>query len=157
MEGEPCLKGTEAARALGYKNPRLAIRTHVEAEDKTGLEHFWVCISLAHTLTDPNAGASGYISESGLYSLIMSNTSHVIAFKRWVLQDVLPTIRRAGTFSTQPAIEKEKPAPPPYQHNQRRTRSSGRRDAHGCMPWCPPMAWPTLLASSPWARGTRGQ
>ena len=48
-----------------------------------------------------------YISESGLYSLIMSSKlPHAKAFKRWVLKEVLPTIRRTGGYTaTQPAAE----------------------------------------------------
>ncbi len=48
-----------------------------------------------------------YISESGLYSLIMSSKlTHAKAFKRWVLKDVLPTIRCTGGYTTQqPAVE----------------------------------------------------
>lgn len=41
------------------------------------------------------------INESGLYSLILrSRKPAAKAFKRWVTHDVLPSIRRTGTYST---------------------------------------------------------
>ena len=36
-DGEPWFRATEAAAALGYKNPQLAIRTHVDEDDKRAL------------------------------------------------------------------------------------------------------------------------
>ena len=46
-----------------------------------------------------NEGSAVYVSESGLYSLILrSKLSHAKAFQRWVLRDVLPTIRRTGSY-----------------------------------------------------------
>ena len=81
--------GAEAATALGYKNPRLAIRTHVGEEDKTTLHNFGGCENT--TPTNPNEGATVYISESGLYVLIMrSKLPAAKLFKRWVLKVVLP-------------------------------------------------------------------
>ena len=41
-----------------------------------------------------------YISESGLYSLILrSKLESARAFKRWVTKDVLPSIRKTGRYS----------------------------------------------------------
>jgi prophage antirepressor-like protein len=39
VDGEPWFRGTEAAMALGYKDPRKAIRTHVADDDKNVLEN----------------------------------------------------------------------------------------------------------------------
>lgn len=44
------------------------------------------------------------VNESGLYSLILgSRKPQAKAFKRWVTHEVLPTIRRTGSYSTQQA------------------------------------------------------
>jgi len=44
-----------------------------------------------------------YISESGLYSLIMgSKLPHAKAFKRWIVKDVLPMLRRTGSYHIAP-------------------------------------------------------
>ena len=102
-DGEPWFRGTEAAMALGYTNPRKAIRDHVDAEDKGVLDNFRG--NETDPLTNHNEGAAVYISESGLYSLIMrSKLPHAKAFQRWVLKEVLPSIRKTGNY-TQPAKE----------------------------------------------------
>lgn len=45
------------------------------------------------------------INEPGLYSLILrSRRPEAKAFKRWVTHDVIPTIRRTGSYSAQPEI-----------------------------------------------------
>ena len=77
----PWFKGVEAAAALGYKDPRRAISSHVDEEDKTALNN--VSQGKTPSLTNGNEGASVCISESGLYSLIMSSKlPHSKAFKR---------------------------------------------------------------------------
>ncbi len=55
-DGEPWFRGTEAAAALGYKNPGKAIRDHVDEEDKGVLDNFrW---SDMDPLTNDNEGAA---------------------------------------------------------------------------------------------------
>ena len=45
-------------------------------------------------------GGAVYISEAGLYSLILrSKMPHAQAFKRWVTTEVLPSIRKTGTYT----------------------------------------------------------
>ena len=106
VEGEPWFKGTEAAAALGYKNLRAAILTHVDDEDRQRLDNLKSRES--RLLLQGNEGASIYISESGLYSLVMSSKlSCAKVFKRWVLKEVLPSIRRTGSYSAQPSLEEE--------------------------------------------------
>ena len=39
VDGEPWFRGSEAAAALGYKNLRAAIRTHVDEEDRSSLQN----------------------------------------------------------------------------------------------------------------------
>ena len=72
VDGEPWFKGSEAAAALGYAAPAKAVRTHADEEDRQRLDN------LKGTETVPflqgNDGACTYISESGLYSLIMVST-----------------------------------------------------------------------------------
>ena len=68
VDGEPWFRGSEAAAALGYKNLRAAICTHVDEEDRTSIQNLRG--RETRLLTNPNEGASTYISESGLYSLL---------------------------------------------------------------------------------------
>ena len=53
------------------------------------------------------------ISESGVYTLIMrSNKEEAKPFRRWVTHEVLPSIKRTGSYSV-PALMEDKPAPIP--------------------------------------------
>ncbi|MRM97712.1 phage antirepressor [Riemerella anatipestifer] len=46
-----------------------------------------------------------YVNESGLYTLIMrSNKPEARKFRKWVTSEVLPAIRKYGTYSTDPKI-----------------------------------------------------
>jgi prophage antirepressor-like protein len=41
-----------------------------------------------------------FINESGLYSLILrSNKKEALAFKKWITSDILPSIRKTGSYS----------------------------------------------------------
>ena len=71
VDGEPWFRGSEAAAALGYKNLRAAIRTHVDEEDMQRLDNLKG--RETRLFLQGNEGACTYISESGLYSLIMSS------------------------------------------------------------------------------------
>ena len=103
VDGEPWFRGSEAATALGYKNLRAAILTHVDEEDRASLQNLGG--RETRPLTNPNEGACTYISESGLYSLIWSSKlAHAKAFRRWVLKEVLPSIRRTGSYSVQASL-----------------------------------------------------
>ena len=86
--GETFFVGSDVAKALGYKNPRKAIRDHVDDEDKTVNESFRV-----------NGTQIVIINESGLYSLVLSSKLDAAReFKRWVTSEVLPAIRKSGRY-----------------------------------------------------------
>ena len=55
------------------------------------------------TILNYRQGAQIFISESGLYSLIMrSNKPEAKLFQRWVTKDVLPSIRKTGQYTAPP-------------------------------------------------------
>lgn len=88
INGEPWLAGKDVAVALGYTNPQKAIRDHVLNEDRTVNESFTV-----------NGTKVILINESGLYALIFgSKLGSAQRFKRWVTNEVLPTIRKTGGY-----------------------------------------------------------
>ena len=98
----PWFRGTDVAAALGYVNLGKAVRTHVDDEDKVKLENLGG--SGLDPLSNPNERAQIFISESGLYSLIMSSKKpEAKLFKRWVTSVVLPSIRRTGAYSADAA------------------------------------------------------
>jgi hypothetical protein len=54
------------------------------------------------------------INESGLYSLILgSRKPSARAFKRWVTHEVLPAIRRTGSYALPGAVALSQPQQPP--------------------------------------------
>lgn len=82
--------GKDVASALGYIKERNAIATHVDEEDKRVV---------------PIQGDLGgtqemtIINESGLYPLILSSKLPTAKeFKRWVTNEVLPSIRKTGSY-----------------------------------------------------------
>ena len=89
----PYFVGKDVAEILGYSNPREALATHVDLEDKKVIQR-----SENATLEIPNRGLT-IINESGLYSLILSSKLPTVkAFKRWVTSEVLPSIRKTGNY-----------------------------------------------------------
>lgn len=82
--------GKDVAMALGYSNPRDAIAKHVDDEDK----------GVAKCDTPGGTQELSVINESGLYSLILSSKLETSKqFKHWVTSEVLPSIRKTGSYS----------------------------------------------------------
>lgn len=97
IDGEPWFVGRDVATILGYSNPRDAIRKHVDDEDK----------GVAKCDTLGGNQELVIINESGLYSLILSSKLPTAKqFKRWVTNDVLPSIRKHGGYLTQEMRDK---------------------------------------------------
>lgn len=91
IDGEPWFVGKDVATALGYAKPLGAIATHVSEDD-----------SLKQGLTDSlgRTQEAIFINESGLYALIFgSKLESAKKFKSWVTKDVLPSIRKTGSYS----------------------------------------------------------
>jgi prophage antirepressor-like protein len=90
-KGEVFFAGMDVAKALGYKNPSNALLVHVDREDKTSY--------LIQVSGSNYKSKAVFINESGLYSLILSSKlEQAKAFKRWVTSEVLPQIRRTGSY-----------------------------------------------------------
>ena len=92
IDGEPWFVGKDVAEALGYCKPENALAAHVDQEDKT--------------ITQIQGSGSNYkstttlINESGLYPLVLSSKLPTAKqFKRWVTHEVIPTIRKTGSYS----------------------------------------------------------
>ena len=97
IDGEPWFVGKDVATSLGYSNPAKAIRDHVDEEDKLG----------ERIVLSGQTREAILVNESGLYSLILSSKlPNAKVFKRWVTSEVLPTIRKTGSYATPEAIYK---------------------------------------------------
>lgn len=89
VDDEPWFVGKDVATALGYKNSRKAVTDHIDDEDK----------GVTNRYPTPNHQPMTIINESGLYCLILSSKlPNAKKFKRWVTSEVLPAIRKTGTY-----------------------------------------------------------
>jgi len=89
--GEPWFVAKDVAEILGYTNPHKAIRDHIDEDDKRG----------ERIVTPSGTQEVIVINESGLYSLILrSKLEKAKKFKKWVIGEVLPTIRKYGAYLT---------------------------------------------------------
>lgn len=89
IDKEPWFVGKDVATALGYANPKNAVPTHVSEEDKLSTQ-----IEYAGQRREVTV-----INESGLYALIFgSKLESAKRFKHWVTSEVLPTIRKTGSY-----------------------------------------------------------
>lgn len=88
-DGEPWFVGKDVAAALGYAKPTDEVRKLVDADDR----------GISKLETPSGVQEMVIINESGLYSLIMSSKlPSAKAFKRWVTSEVLPSIRKTGSY-----------------------------------------------------------
>ena len=102
-EQVPWFKGKDVATSLEYTNPAKALRDHVDEEDKKSFHD--LIQGENETFTPSNQQPHEmYINESGFYSLALrSKQPAAKSFKRWVTQEVLPSIRRHGSYGA-PAL-----------------------------------------------------
>ena len=98
VDGAPWFKGLDIATVLGYTNSRKAIIDHVDEDDKRKFEELQ---GRNETLRlDSNEKNTIFLNEPGLYSLMMrSKKPEAKTFKKWVCSEVLPAIRKKGTYS----------------------------------------------------------
>ena len=88
--GEPWFIAKDIAEALGYSNTSKAINAHCKA------------VSTCHTEMGGQVRAVQIIPERDLYRLVMkSKLPAAEQFEEWVVGQVLPSIRKTGTFSAQ--------------------------------------------------------
>jgi prophage antirepressor-like protein len=92
----------QIASALGYDAPKKAISYNIDEDEKKQLEDINTDIK-----TDKHPH-SIYLSESGLYSLMLSSRlPKAQKFKKWITKDVIPSIRKYGYYKQQKNYENE--------------------------------------------------
>lgn len=93
VDGEPWFVANDVAKALGYAKPREAVKTNVDQMDTTLMGVMDSMGRNQHT---------SMINESGLYSLIFSSKlESAKRFKHWVTSEVLPSIRKTGSYANE--------------------------------------------------------
>lgn len=94
--GDAWFSANDVCNALGHSNSRKAIADHVADGDVTKRD---AIDSLGRSQKN------NYINESGVYSLILgSKLESAKRFKHWLTSDVLPSIRKTGSY-TAPAAK----------------------------------------------------
>lgn len=93
IDNEPWFIAGDLARALGYRDAHNMARRLDDDEKGT------------HSLSTPGGTQLvGIVNEPGLYSAILgSQIPGARKFKRWVTTEVLPAIRKTGSFGQYPA------------------------------------------------------
>nr|DAY64760.1 MAG TPA: repressor domain protein [Caudoviricetes sp.] len=87
---EPWFVGKDVAEALGYSQPAKAIREHVKDTHK----------GVSEMDTPGGRQQIIIIDEAGLYSLVLrSKLPAAEAFQEWVVAEVIPSIRKTGSYS----------------------------------------------------------
>lgn len=92
---KPYVLANDVAKALGYKRPADAISAHC----KGSVKHRY--------LTNGGEQEAKFIPEGDIYRLIMkSKLPNAEKFESWVMDEVLPTIRKHGAYMTNDVIER---------------------------------------------------
>ena len=95
INNEPWFVGKDVATVLNYERPTKAIVDHVDEYDRQMID------GKTQSQFGLELGQRGgwLINESGLYSLILSSKlPRAKEFKRWVTSEVLPAIRKTGSY-----------------------------------------------------------
>lgn len=93
--GEPWFVVADVCRALKHSNPTMAIEG-MDADDLSTAE---AIDSMGRTQV------VNILSEPGLYQLVLtSRAEKAHEFKRWVTKEVIPQIRKTGSYSVAPVL-----------------------------------------------------
>lgn len=95
INGEPWFVGKDVAEALGYADPTTAIRSHCRGVQKL------------HPIVDTlgRKQETRILSEPDVLRLIINSTLPAAErFERWVFEEVLPSIRKNGTYTAKSSI-----------------------------------------------------
>lgn len=98
INNEPWFVGKDVAEALGYSEPRSAVSKKIDEADR----------GVAEMETPSGKQNMTIINESGLYALIFgSKLESAKRFKHWVTSEVLPAIRKTGSYQKPMTIEEQ--------------------------------------------------
>lgn len=92
LDGQPWFVAADLTNILGLTNPSVALsRLDEDERSKFNLGR---------------QGEANIVNEPGLYSLILaSRKPEAKAFKRWVTHEVLPSIRKTGSYTVGQPVE----------------------------------------------------
>ena len=94
QNGKYLFCGSDVAKALGYSNPRKAVRDHTRGGTKCSIP------------TTSGDQTMAFIPEGDVYRLIVhSRMPGAERFEKWVFDEVLPMIRKTGGYMTASLLE----------------------------------------------------
>ena len=94
IDGKEYFPATQCAKILGYAKPADAVKKHCKG------------VSKIQTPTNGGIQQLNYISEGDLYRLIVrSKLPSAEKFERWVFDEVLPELRRTGSYGSNINLE----------------------------------------------------
>ena len=97
IDDKPYFSAVECAAVLGYSNPRDAVLRHCRSVVKR---------DTPHPQNPQKIMRRGFIPEGDLYRLIIRSKLPAAArFEAWVMDEVLPTIRKHGAYLTDAILE----------------------------------------------------
>jgi len=100
IDGEPWFAAADVCTVLGLAHTGSALRILDDDERQTLHYSRSDGVLSEHTGAGQRVQRLVFISESGLYSLIVrSQVPGAVAFRRWVTREVLPQIRKVGSYS----------------------------------------------------------
>lgn len=112
---DPWFSAKDIALQLGYRQPERAISDNIKDDEfkaklgdllikfKPGAGPGSRAIGIS---MKGNAKNSIYLNEAGVYALAFgSNLPSAVAFKSWVLKEVLPSIRKTGTYQLNAQVQ----------------------------------------------------
>ena len=108
--------GVDGCNVLGYTNSRKTLADHCKEKG----------VTFRYTLTKGGEQSLGYINEPNLFRLIIkSKKPEAEQFESWVMEEVLPSIRKTGSYSIEePKYSKMSP------EQQKVIESAIRQRAH---------------------------
>ncbi|MBQ6040923.1 MAG: phage antirepressor KilAC domain-containing protein [Oscillospiraceae bacterium] len=100
-DGKVLFCGADIANALGYSNPRKALADHCRCVTKR---------DAPHPQSSDKTIEMSFIPEGDVYRLIAnSKLPDAVKFEAWVFDEVLPTIRKTGSYSVRDSYQIEDP------------------------------------------------
>jgi prophage antirepressor-like protein len=105
---KPWFKARDVCNALGYTSAKDALHRHVKPQYKTDYNTIFSGFADAANplFRRDREGQQPYITEAGLYGLIFaSKLPTADAFRTWVFEEVLPSIRKDGQYRLSQTLE----------------------------------------------------
>ncbi len=93
-QGEPWFVAADVCKVLGHTNPTVALQM-LDEDEKAKQSLGQVSVNGVMQNRESNI-----VSEAGLYQLVIrSNVPGAKSFKRWITHEVIPSIRKTGSYS----------------------------------------------------------